>query len=59
MNPQTIVEYQSWRRLCSELTRLGIDINDQDALTKRIKDWGIEYARLAKLNPNLLKESDR
>jgi len=33
-------ELQAWRDICSELEKIGIDINNEDALCKAIQNWG-------------------
>ena len=59
MNPQTKIEWEAWKKVVKCLMDLNIDINDKDDLCYAIKDWGVQFARLAKDFPNLLKKSDR
>jgi len=33
-------EWKAWRDICSELEKIGIDINNEDALCKAIQNWG-------------------
>lgn len=40
------VEWEAWREVCKELSKLGIDINKEDLLAGRICEWGEWLARL-------------
>jgi hypothetical protein len=33
-------EWRRWIGLCDELKRLGVDVNAEDDLVRRIKTWG-------------------
>lgn len=39
-------EWQAWRVLCKELEKHGININDQELLCGRIREWGEWLAQL-------------
>ena len=41
-------EWLAWQRIVRELKELGIDINNNDKLTKAITVWGDEYHNLLK-----------
>lgn len=40
------VEWEAWRRACSELEDLGISVNDEHKLVHALKLWGEELAKL-------------
>lgn len=52
-------EWLSWRQVCKQLKKLGIDINKPEVqpLALAIKLWGEELAALVEQNPG--DESDR
>ena len=33
-------ELQAWREICSELEKIGIDVNRDEALVRAIQNWG-------------------
>ena len=59
MDKQTLIEWEAWKNVVKTLRSIGVEINDQDQLNADIREWGLEYARLAKRFPKLLEESDR
>jgi hypothetical protein len=44
--PQMDREWRTWRGLCGELEKLGIDVNSSDPLVNAIKRWGEELVAL-------------
>ena len=44
MNDIAYDEWMAWRKIVAELRLQGININNQDNLTKALKEWGERYA---------------
>lgn len=44
-------EWESWQSVCHELKVLGVDINEQDNLTRLIKEWGYAFSELPTYRP--------
>jgi hypothetical protein len=44
-------EHAAWLDFCDELTKLGVNINDEEALANAVRLWGEELAELRHLDP--------
>jgi hypothetical protein len=44
-------EWLAWRQVCKQLAKLGVDINQADALACAIRLWGEELHELRKQDP--------
>lgn len=51
-------EWRAWRHMCDELKRLGVDINAENELCERIKQWGERLVELRGGSPDFT-ESDK
>jgi hypothetical protein len=47
------IEWEAWQAVCAELLKLGIDINNQDALNDYLVNWGNRLVELRSYQASL------